>query len=226
MIKGVILDLDDTVCLTEAVCFEIENTVLKEIGANPMNREIHLKTWGKPLYEIISTRSPGVDLVAFKAKHPEVIARFVADGRLDAIPEENFKAMDDLIALGKDLVVVTSREHGELAHLLEPDHGLANRISAFHYKDTMKFHKPDPRAFGHIEAEHGWKPEECIYVGDSLGDARAAKGAGLYFIASLESGVRTKEEFMTQKDALPDLYISRFSEVLAAVKQLDSRIKA
>jgi phosphoglycolate phosphatase len=32
MIKAVIIDVDDTLCLTESICFELENDVLKQMG--------------------------------------------------------------------------------------------------------------------------------------------------------------------------------------------------
>jgi len=226
MINAVILDFDDTVCMTEAVCFEIENEVIATMGGRSIPRELHLATWGKPLFEIIDTRSPGVNVSEFRKVYNSLLPEAIAQGRFDAISSENFEAMDRLLAMSKELVVLTSREHNELAHLLEPDHDLAERISTFYYKDNMQFHKPDPRAFSHIEAEHGWKPEECVYVGDSLGDARASKGANIHFIASLESGLRTREEFESQPEFPVDSYILRFSEIVQAVEDLDKHLPA
>jgi phosphoglycolate phosphatase-like HAD superfamily hydrolase len=146
----------------------------------------------------------------------------IEEGRFDKIPTENFQAMDKVLAMGKALVVLTSREHVELKHMLEPDHELFKRMVAFYYHDNMEYHKPDPRAFEHIEREHNWKPEECVYVGDSLSDAVAAKGTGMHFIASLESGLLTKEDFLTQPAALVDIFIHRFHEIVTAIRQLDS----
>lgn len=66
MIEAVVIDLDDTLCLTEAACFEMENEVLERMGRLPMPREVHLETWGRPLFEAISDRAPGIDVEAFK----------------------------------------------------------------------------------------------------------------------------------------------------------------
>lgn len=66
MIDVVVLDLDDTLCLTEEACFEMENEILRKMGRAEMARDIHISTWGKPLYEAILLRSPGVDLERFK----------------------------------------------------------------------------------------------------------------------------------------------------------------
>lgn len=51
-----------------------------------------------------------------------------------------------------------------------------------------------------------------------MGDAAAAKGAGLHFIASMESGIRTKQDF----EAYPaDKYIKAFPQVVAAVSEIE-----
>jgi phosphoglycolate phosphatase len=222
MIKAVIFDLDDTMCLTEEGCWKVENQTLLNMGRQQMSRAIHQETWGKKLFEeAIELRSPGIDVQEFRDAFDPVFRTAIETGQLDKIPPENLEAMDRLLDMGKALVLLTSRERIELEHLLAPDHDLASRVEAFYYKDNMQFHKPDPRAFEHIEREHGWKPGECVYVGDSLGDAKSAKGAGIHFIASLESGLRSKQDFIRQQDAPVDLYIHTFPEVVEAVQQLD-----
>jgi phosphoglycolate phosphatase len=217
MIKAVILDLDDTLSLTEATCFELENAALKTIRRAPMPRQVHLKTWGQPLFEAISERSPGVDVAAFKLAYQPVIEHYIEVGRLDAIPQQNIQALDELIASGKALYILTSRTRTELAHLMDTSHLLSGRIQQFYYRDTMKFHKPDPRAFAQLLHDHAYMPEECVYVGDSITDAAAAHGAELYFIACLESGLRTRTDF----DPLTvDAFIQTFPEVVEAVATL------
>lgn len=189
------------------------------MGREPMTRDIHLSTWGKPLFEVIKTRSPGVDVEAFKAAYHPVIAEYIRSGRLDAIPEANYEALDKLIAMGKLLMVLTSRTHGELKHMLEPDHLLASRVQAFYYRDVMEYHKPDPRAFDILLRDHNLKPESCAYVGDSLSDAAAAHSRGIHFIASLESGLRQREDFKPEQ---VDRFIYRFPEVVDAMIELDA----
>lgn len=214
MIKAVILDFDDTLCMTEAACFELENDVLLRMGRSPMSRDIHLKTWGRPLFEATLDRSPGIDIDEYRRVYEPLIESYVASGKLDSISDVNMSAIDTLITRGFSVLVLTSRVESELKHLLDPQHPLTSRLAGFYHQDNMKFHKPDPRAFAHIEHEHGWKPEECVYVGDSVSDAQSAKGAGLHFIASLESGLRTRQDF----EGLPvDAFIETFADVVEAV---------
>lgn len=109
MIEAVVIDLDDTLCLTEAVCFDMENEVLQRIGRPPMPRDLHVETWGKPLFDVIGVRSPGVDVEAFRDAYHPIIAEYTASGKLDSIPDENYGALDRLIGLGKSLMILTSR---------------------------------------------------------------------------------------------------------------------
>ncbi len=218
MLKAVIIDFDDTLCLTEEACFGLENAALVKMGCEPMSRALHQRTWGQPLFDAMPARSPGVDVEAFKNVYASTLAEYIESGEYDSIPQANYEALDQLIKLGKLLLILTSRTHSELKHMLEPDHLLATRIETFYYKDNTQFHKPDPRVFKELLAAHGLKPSECVYVGDSVSDAVATKQAGLYFIASLESGLRRKRDFNGHE---VDRFITTFPEVVDSVMSLD-----
>jgi len=220
MIKAVIVDFDDTLCMTEQACFDLENEILRRMGRSPMSREIHKTTWGQPLFETIKVRSPGVDAEEFRRLTDIVQAEWVQEEKIDVVDNLRLATLDALAEAGKKLYVLTSRTHQELRHLLAPDHGLASRITAFYYRDIMEFHKPDPRAFDLLLKDHAFERAECAYVGDSPNDAIAAKQAGMHFIGSVESGVRTEADF---EGLLTDVFITHFTDLPAAVAQLDQR---
>jgi len=219
MIKAVAVDLDDTLCLSEAACFEVENETLRQMGRPPMPREIHKKTWGRLLAEAIQVRSPGVDAGEFMKRIAGNIGRAVAEDRFDTVSEAAYQALDQLIAAGKTVFILTSRTGPEMVHFLAEDHELASRITAFYYFENTRFHKPDPRVFDELLSENSLQPSECVYIGDSPTDAQAAKQAGLHFIASLESGLRSEQAFAGLR---ADGFVHRFSDVPAAVKKLAS----
>ncbi len=220
MIKAVIIDVDDTLCLTEAAAFDVENETLRRMGRDAMERGIHLSTWGQPLFDAITARSPGIDVEQFKVAFHPVITEFIADGRLDTIPKENYQALDRLLALNIKIMLLTSRTHAEFKHMLAPDHLLANRVSAFYHKDNMAYHKPDPRAFDELMHDHALRPDQCVYIGDSPSDAAAATEAGLYFIASLESGIRQREDFSNYS---VNAFVTKFPDIVNAISTLDNR---
>lgn len=221
MIKAVVLDFDDTLCLTEQATFELENAALELLGNKPQTREIHKSTWGQPLFEVIKIRSPGVDVSKFRELIQEMLPLWVAQGKIDTISPERLEALDQLLNEGRELYILTSRSHDEVKHLLAPDHDLASRIKTFYYRDVMAFHKPDPRAFDEALNDNKLQRAECVYVGDSPSDAMAAKQAGLHFIASLESGVRVETDFAT----LPvDAFMTKFIDIDKVIRQLENSV--
>lgn len=217
MIKAVILDIDDTLSLTEVVSFNIENKILKNMGQPTMSRKVHLETWETPPSKAIPIRAPGVDVTEFMLAYTEALDKCIESGKFDLIPKQNLAALDKLIEQGKQLMILSSRNHARIKHLLKPGSLLASRISAFYYRDNLEFRKPNPKVFDALLQQSGLKPAQCVYVGDSLRDAKAAKGAGLHFIASLESGLRQKKDF----DGLPvDAFINQFPDIVQAVASL------
>ncbi|XVU28552.1 HAD family hydrolase [Actinoplanes sp. CA-054009] len=210
MIKAVIVDVDDTLCLTEAASFELENDALAAMGRPPMSREVHLATWGETLLDAMPHRSPGVDLERFAELFHVLHQRYLAEGRLDVIPAENLAALDRLVEAGRTVLLLTSRTEVEVRHLLAPDHVLAGRVTGAYHQGNTRFRKPDPRVFDELLAETGFRPGECVYVGDSPGDAVAAGGAGIRFVACLQSGVRRLDDFdpryvTAAVDAFPEI---------------------
>ncbi|WP_433379041.1 HAD family hydrolase [Actinoplanes sp. CA-142083] len=220
MIRAVIVDVDDTLSLTEAASYDLENEVLALMGRAPMTRQAHLATWGEPLLDAMPHRSPGVDLGRFAELFPAANRRYLAEGRLDVIPPENLAALDALVEGGRTVLLLTSRAEAEVLHLLAPDHALASRVTGAYHQGNTRFRKPDPRVFDELLAETGFHPGECVYVGDSPGDAVAAGGAGMAFIACLQSGVRRLDEF---EAAHVTAAVGTFPEIISAIRALEER---
>ncbi|WP_433045879.1 HAD family hydrolase [Dactylosporangium sp. CS-033363] len=218
MIRAVIVDVDDTLCLTQAASFALENEVLAQMGRPPMPLGLHLATWGEPLMEAVLKRSPGIDLARFAVLYQRALEQHVADGRLDVIPPENLRALDDFVLGGRSVLLLTSRTEDEVRHMLEPDHVLAERVSGVYHAGNTRFRKPDPRAFDELLATTGIPPAQCVYVGDSPGDALAAGGAGMRFVACLQSGVRKAADFDHRH---VDAFIDTFPEIVDVVLRLD-----
>jgi HAD superfamily hydrolase (TIGR01662 family) len=211
MFKVVIIDVDDTLCLTEEATFRSENEVAASMGFAPMTRATHQKNWGMPLKDAIVDRIPGIDVDLFMEKAEQAIEEYVSKGYLDLISKENLKVLDILKDSGKKLAIVTSRSFAEAKHLLHESHPLNKTIEAFYHRDNLEYLKPDPRVFNKLLAKFNVLPKECVYVGDSISDAVAAKGAGMHFVAVLESGLRTKDDFADQN---VDFFADKFTDIV------------
>ena len=222
MIKAVIVDFDDTLCMTETAAFTMTNEILVAMGRTPNTHEAHQKRWGKPVFEAIKEDSPGIDVAEFRTRFEKKLADWVTSKRLDNVPLANLEALDELIAEGREVFILTSRGHSEVEHLIAPDHDLAARIKMFYYRDNMQFHKPDPRAFTMLLSDHQLQPEECVYIGDSLSDAAAAMGAGLHFVACLEAGLRTRAEFA---ELAVERFIDHFTGLPLSVAAIEQEVK-
>ncbi|MGK3945900.1 hypothetical protein ABK046_47085, partial [Streptomyces caeruleatus] len=87
-----------------------------KMGLSTFSRQIHLDTWGIPLDEAIAIRSPGINISEFNHCFKTVMKQYVKSGKLDFIPEENLKALDELIEKGEKVILLTSRGELELEH--------------------------------------------------------------------------------------------------------------
>ena len=188
------------------------------MGRKLMERSIHISTWGAPLFEIISKRSPGINVEEFKKIYVPELNEYIASGKLDRISDENIKTIDKLIDLGKDVFLLSSRSHVEIKHMLDHEHELTKRVKHIYYKSNTKFHKPDPRVFDELLNDNQFYPSQCVYVGDLPSDAKAANGAGLKFIACLESGIKNINDFSSNN---VNAVINKFSDLVSKIERLD-----
>lgn len=216
-LKAIIIDFDDTLTMSEAACFTLENRALEQMGRAPMTREAHKENWGTPIREAIQVRSPGIDPDAYQPIANQIHQKMVQNGEIDIVSEENLACLDQLITDGYQLFILTSRNEAEAAHLMDPTHHLSSRLAHFYYDGNTTHIKPDPRAFDNLLREFTLSPSDCVYVGDSPSDAKAANAAGIQFIACFESGLRGPEDF---NGHTIDASINLFTELPEAIKKL------
>lgn len=195
MIKLVVFDFDDTLSLTEKACFNLENRIAQKLGHPPMQRQVHLNTWGMPLFEVIEQRIPGIDVVKFEQLFKKEKSLALERGEFDYISPQNYGVLSELKKQGRQTAVLTSRKAVEAQHLLHPDHTLQKALDYFYYQEKTVYTKPDPRVFDTLLAESKLKKDELLYVGDAPSDAQASIKAGIKFVASLESGIYREKAF-------------------------------
>ncbi|OGK62615.1 hypothetical protein A2334_03415 [Candidatus Roizmanbacteria bacterium RIFOXYB2_FULL_38_10] len=215
MIKLVIIDFDDTLSLTEKACLTIENHIAKQMGFPPMDHRTHLKNWGTPIRDAIKERIPGINEDEFMVRLEKTLPEFIERNEVDVISDINLEVLDRLKMLGLKLAILTSRTMGEVKHLIHIDHSLSKRLDGFYHKDNLQHSKPNPHVFKEILSRFKVGPSEAVYMGDSLSDAICAKGAGLHFVALLESKIRTRDDF---KGIKVDFFADTFSQIIDYVK--------
>lgn len=195
--EAVLFDLDDTLTMSEPACYEMENAALIKQGQPPMQRQVHIDTWGKALPEVISERSPGVDVKRFWPDLLAIHAEWIANGEIDQIPESNVRILNTLGHAGVLLAVLTNRTFEEAKHFLEDGHVLKEIMREIYHSDSTGFRKPDPRVFDLFFQHHPHIARESVaYVGDAPSDEEAVYNAGLgHAFITLESGLRVPDNF-------------------------------
>lgn len=218
MIKLVLLDFDDTLCLSEESCFHFENEVAQSMGFSAMSREVHKSTWGQHLQEAILDRIPGIDSKEFMSRFEARVPQAIKEGRFDSVPPRNLAILETIKDEGKKIALITSRSLIEVKAIMDTSHPLSNKIDAFYHRDNVTHIKPDPRVFNKALYEFDVMPIECVYVGDTLKDGFAAKNAGMDFIAVLESGLVSKDTFKNANITV-DYFADKFTDILPYIQQ-------
>jgi len=131
----------------------------------------------------------------------EGAARFAALflGRADELMVPGTRLLPDaaeavraLHARGHRLAIVTSKRASIVREVLERE-GLLELFETVIGSEDVARHKPDPAPLRLCLERLGCPPEEALYVGDAVADARAAQAAGVAFCGVL-TGVTPREE--------------------------------
>jgi HAD superfamily hydrolase (TIGR01509 family) len=93
------------------------------------------------------------------------------------------------------LGILTSRGRKTLYQHLKSTGIPAGLFGAILYRESLKKHKPDPKALYQACREMKVAPEEIVYVGDAVVDAQCAIAAGIRFIGVLTGGAK-KQDFL------------------------------
>jgi phosphoglycolate phosphatase len=221
MIKLILVDFDDTLCLSEEACFQLENEIASMLHFPPMTRAVHQSNWGKPLKDAIVERIPGIDPDAFMNLFSTVSRKHVLEGTFDHVSEENLDVLRQLRKKGYKVVIQTSRQHCEVEYLISDESKLMPVIDGFFYQERSKYKKPDPRVFLLPSDMFDIPFSEMVYVGDAFTDVQWCRAAGVHFIASIESGLRTQEDF---EKLGARWFIRRFSELPERIEELNKNI--
>ncbi len=189
-IKAIIFDFDDTLALSsEEVVRAIEHTA--QICDLPCpEREAIIEMFGRPLRLIVETFWPFANPEEFVEVYNGVYQ--IHNVRLI---EKAKEVLEQLSLASFELHILTSRRRESLIKHLEQFaiKGLFKSLIAY---EDVEYHKPDPRAFSVFFEKY--KPNEVVYVGDSVYDMHAAKQAGIFFIGVC-TGIVTREGFELKK---------------------------
>jgi phosphoglycolate phosphatase len=177
-VRVAVLDLDGTIVDSFADLAGSVNHALRQVGLPP-----------RPLAEVRGFVGEGARLLLERAVAPSL---HLLDPALAAW-WEHYEAhcldhtvlfpgvAEALEGAGRVLAVHTNKP-GRLARKILSGLGVAHRFAAILGGDEAE-RKPDPTGTLGLIARLGGRPDDAVFIGDSLIDARTAAAAGVPFVA-------------------------------------------
>ena len=231
-IKAILFDLDGVLIDSPDAIWKAHNLAAKKLGYPTCKREDIYRLIGMKWDDLISVLIPEVDLELFK-KTVNDISKIIYK-KVNLIGNAK-NVLKKLKKMGFKIGIVSGSNRIYCDEQLKR---LKVNIDLFDVKvnaeDTLK-HKPDPDPILFALKKLNVKPEQVIYIGDSLIDYRSAKSAGVNFIGVL-SGVTMIEDFLrnnviyVMKDIseLPDHFkngkLMFLRKSIAAIVKYDGKI--
>jgi phosphoglycolate phosphatase len=183
-VKAILCDLDGTLLDTVADIALAVNSTLRDLGRAPISEETVTAYVGQ-----------GVDILLHRALSGN------RDGRVDADLLRRARALFDPVyakvnghhariypgvedglerfaACGLRLACVTNKPQRAAEAILE-QFGLAHYFACVIGGDALPQRKPEPEPFWHAADELGAARSDCLALGDSSNDAKAARAAGM-----------------------------------------------
>ena len=186
---AVILDIDGTLIEAYEQLFKDCCRTAQKLGLRAPSRQEFLAVLPLPWAQLLNTLWPDISVEAFNEQFKEQPAKAVPGAR---------RVILGLKKKGYFLAIISNREWGSLCVRMDQ---VKMSLDIFDYVQAVgdfEFAKPDPRVFNRaltVASKKGIPRSRVVYVGDTLLDYEAAKGAGIMFVAVLTGGT-TREQFM------------------------------
>ena len=192
--KTIIFDFDYTLVDASQGIIQSTNVTLEEMGFAPVGEEVIVPTIGLPLEEMFTYFVPEIhhadnELFATKYKANAAAKMTELTRVFTAVPG----LLESLAKSGVRMGIVSTKMHIRIEEVLAR-FDLGKYFEIVIGGDEVEAYKPAPEGLLHAMEVLGSMPEETLYVGDSLTDAKTARNAGVAFVAVL-TGATQREAF-------------------------------
>ena len=202
-ISAIIFDVDGVLLESNRLMIELHKIIAKEMGLRvPDDKEI-TSLWGKSFRELINSIWPNVDAKLFK----EYVKDYIQKEKIIFPAVVGSKELiKKLKKMEFKLGIVTGRPRDFTEDHMRNSGFKLNLFDVIVTGDDTKNHKPSPDPILRAVELLKVKPEETLYIGDSLVDLKAAKEAKVEFVGVLTGDV-SKEEWIKNnvKNVIPSV---------------------
>ena len=212
-LRAILWDIDGTLIDTTRLIVAALDHIYREHAGRSLPPDQIRGLIGIPLREQVSIFGPPEQFGSATAKmEHEFIRYYEANRHQERII---FEAVEALI-LGKRgglaTGVVTSKNAEELSNTL-PRLGIAPYLDCIISADDVRNPKPDPEGVLAALTRLGTRPDEVVFVGDTVHDLRAGKAAGVRRCA-VSWGAATRANLLLEE---PELFCNAPGELAATL---------
>jgi phosphoglycolate phosphatase len=179
---NIVFDLDGTLIDSAPDIRAIANSILSDLGKEPLSLEQTRSFIGEGSAVLIRRLMKARDIEETGNTHANLLDLFVS--RYESMPVESpyYPGVDSMLgqlkAAGHRLGLCTNKPEGPTRAVLDQS-GLGRRMDAIIAGGMINSRKPEPDMLLHVLADLGAGPS--LYVGDSETDADTARSAGIPF---------------------------------------------
>ena len=189
-ISAIIFDVDGVLLNSNKLMIDLHKIIAKKMNLRVPNKKEITSLWGKSFPELITSIWHDVDPKVFKKNVVDFIKK---EKIIFPVVKASKETLKKLKKMGFKLGIVTGRPMDfTIDHMKNSGFDL-KLFDAIVTGDDTKNHKPSPdpilRAINLLKV----KPEETVYVGDSLIDLESAKRAKVEFVGVLTGDVKKEE---------------------------------
>jgi 2-phosphoglycolate phosphatase len=192
-VGGVLFDHDGTLVDSLAMVVEATNRVLAGHGRPLVAAPVIIADMIYPTIERMARHAEAAD----PALRQRLAADFVIEARRSspalAHPYPGIAGLLDALRARGVAMAVVSNNDGVFVRRVMAAHGLAHAFTCVYGEEDMPAPKPDPRGLIQAAAVMARTAGECLFVGDSGGDAAAAHAAGMRAVG-VTWGIHTRSQ--------------------------------
>jgi HAD superfamily hydrolase (TIGR01549 family) len=210
-LKGIVFDFDGTLADSLSTGLKAFDFAIAKIGEAARSPDEIKKYFGlgadRMLIRLLNDEKKG--LAAFQ--YYKEYQREHASAQLHA----GITELLEQIAIEKIPLGIVTGRHSEDLHFFMEQHQLYPRFATVICDDHLQNSKPAPDGILLAVEKMHLRPDEIIYVGDSLGDMEAAHKAGSFGVAVLWDQMASREQFESSPSEYhPDFYATHPQEIL------------